>query len=312
MEVHKTFKKHRLACSFFNFRHFWLFLFPQAILTMASSIFAFLKATRSDDCDDTLVRLVEEEDCYYYYYSQTKRFATAAGCTSAIVLFLQAMSAYCGYNLRASMHDGTAMDLRDLNDDLITLLQVVLPQSKLLLVATRTTETLERKAEEATDNNTDNNKRPLSPKSNFNDSNNKEDNNFNTFEYLQSRYQHALKGCKSEVPIEISKAFLDVDSAIATMMISRTTRDNNNRVVAYLARESNGMLFENKYDQTYYYLRDITSFKSYDMLASNIVSSRFYWPMFIPGPKAMAEMTINDVQSDLIKMESITLEEEED
>jgi len=242
LEVHKNLKKHRLACQYFKFRNYWFFQAPQALLAMTCTILAFLAG--SDIFDG----------------NNQKLFATVAGCTSGIVVFLQTMSGYCGYDLKASMHDGTAIDLRDLNDDLS------LMQSKLMR-----TEALKRKEE-------DDGIRSSQQQKSLNDEH-------DTFEYLQSRYRHALQGCKSIVPIQISEAFLEIDSHI---MLSRTT---NNR--QYL-RDCGMFQAQN--------FRGIT-FKSYDRLTSNIVNHRS-WPIFIPGPKMVAEMTMDDVRSDLHKMKS--------
>jgi len=240
LEIHRNLKMHRLACDYFRFRNFLFFQVTQAILAMASSVLAFMGGS---DIFDT---------------GSQKWFTTIAGCCSAMVVFLQTLSGYCGYGLRASMHDGTAIYLRDLDDDLALL------ASKLIK-----TEMMEKKRRV--------NGEPLKQKI----QNNEDD----TFESLQSRYRHSLKGCKSDVPTQITEAFSEIDSFI---MLSRTTTNRK-----YLRKCG---IFESQN------FRGIT-LKSYDRLASNM-GGYFYWPLKIPCSKALAKRTIDETRSDLHQMKS--------
>lgn len=234
MEIHKNLKLHRLACDYFRFRNFLFFQVSQAILAMASSILAFMGG--SDIFESVL----------------QKQFTTIAGCCSALVVFLQTLSGYCAYGLRASMHNSTAIYLRDLDDDLTLLM------SKLVL-----TERKQNENEEAQQQ--------------------KLQNNEDTFESLQSRYRHSLKGCKSDVPTKITEAFSEVDSFI---LLSRTKTNRK-----YL-RECG--MFESQN------FRGIT-LKSYDRLASNMVGY-FYWPLRIPCSKMLVKRTIDETRYDLHQM----------
>lgn len=239
MEIHKNLKQHRLACNYFRFRNFFIFQFPQAILAVVSSILAFMGGSDVFDC-----------------FSQ-KWFTTIAGCCSATVVFLQTLSGYCSYGLRASMHEGTAIYLRDLDDDLTLLI------SKLIK-----TEMIEKNKSE--------NQELMHQRVQSNE---------DSFESLQSRYRHSLKGCKSDVPTQITEAFSEIDSFI---LLSRTTANRN-----YL-RECG--MFESQN------FRGIT-LKSYDRLASNMVG-HYYWPMKIPSSKDLVKRTIEETRYDLHQMHS--------
>ena len=239
MEIHKNLKMHRLAADYFKFRNFLFFQAPQALLAMASAMMAFMGA--ADVFESTAA----------------KQIVTLAGCCSALVVVLQTLSGYCSYGMRASMHDGTTIYLRDLDDDLTLLM------SKL-----RKSETMEKNQEER--------KSQLQQNVRINE---------DTYESLQNRYRHSLKGCKSDVPTQITEAFSEIDSFI---LLSRTTSNRK-----YL--EECGMFESQKF-------RGIT-LKSYDRLASNMVGY-VYWPLKIPCPKTLVKMTIDETRSDLHQMSS--------
>ncbi len=239
MEIHKNLKMHRLAADYFKFRNFVFFQAPQALLAMASAMMAFMGA--ADVFESTAA----------------KQIVTLAGSCSALVVVLQTLSGYCSYGMRASMHDGTTIYLRDLDDDLTLLM------SKL-----RKSETTEKNQEEKSSQSQRNVRI-----------------NEDTYESLQNRYRHSLKGCKSDVPTQITEAFSEIDSFI---LLSRTTSNRK-----YL--EECGMFESQKF-------RGIT-LKSYDRLASNMVGY-VYWPLKIPCPKTLVKMTIDETRSDLHQMSS--------
>jgi Skp family chaperone for outer membrane proteins len=186
-----------------------------------------------------------------------KWFTTLAGCCSALVVFLQTLSGHCAYGNRASMHNSTTIYLRDLDDDLTLLM------SKLMK-----TEMMEKQQEK---------KKKLQQ----HNQNNQEE----SFESLQSRYRHSLKGCKSDVPTQIVEAFSEIDSFI---FLSRTTANRK-----YL--RDCGMFEAQNF-------RGIT-LKCYDRLAANMVGYS-YWPLKIPCSKTLVKKTIDETRSDLHEMNS--------
>lgn len=240
MEIHKNLKMHRLAADYFKFRNFLFFQAPQALLAMASAMMAFMGAAE------------------VFESTAAKQIVTLAGCCSALVVVLQTLSGYCSYGMRASMHDGTTIYLRDLDDDLTLLM------SKL------------RKSEITEKNREEKKSQPLQQNVQITE---------DTYESLQNRYRHSLKGCKSDVPTQITEAFSEIDSFI---LLSRTTSNRK-----YL--EECGMFESQKF-------RGIT-LKSYDRLASNMVGY-VYWPLKIPCPKTLVKMTIDETRSDLHQMSS--------
>ncbi len=239
MEIHKNLKMHRLAADYFKFRNFVFFQAPQALLAMTSTLLAFMGAADA------------------FELTMAKQVVTLAGCCSALVVVLQTLGGHCTYGTRASMHNGTTIYLRDLDDDLTLLM------SKL-----RKLEMTKKKNDENTEQSKETAKM-----------------HEDTYESLQSRYRHSLKGCKSDVPTQITEAFSEIDSFI---MLSRTTANRK-----YL--EECGMFESQKF-------RGIT-LKSYDRLASNMVGY-FYWPLKIPCPKALVKMTIDETRADLHQMTS--------
>jgi len=187
-----------------------------------------------------------------------KWFTILAGCCSALVVFLQTLSGYCEYGNRATMHNSTTIYLRDLDDDLTLLM------SKLMK-----TEWMEKLQEEKHEEQLQQHNQ----------------NNEETFESLQSRYRHSLKGCKSNVPNQVVEAFSEIDSFI---LLSRTTANRK-----YL-RECG--MFESQN------FRGIT-LKCYDRLAANMVGYS-YWPLKIPCSKTLVKKTIDETRSDLHEMNS--------
>ena len=188
-----------------------------------------------------------------------KNVTTIAGCCSAFVVFLQTMSGYCRYGQRASMHDSTTIYLRDLDDD------VTLFISKMM-----NSEIIEEQSEYEGS--------PLKQKQ-------KLSNNEDSFESLQSRYRHSLKGCRSDVPTQITEAFSEIDSYI---LLSRTTANRKYLVDCGMFESQN--------------FRGIT-LKCYDRLASNMVGS-YYWPLKIPSSQTLVKKTMEETRFDLHQMNS--------
>jgi len=100
-QVQMNLIKHNLAAKCFLCRQFWFFTVPQAILTMISNILAFVATT---DLINERTKII---------------LNTIVGSTSGIVVFLQTMSGICDYGTRGAMHNGAAIDLGDLRDDLV-------------------------------------------------------------------------------------------------------------------------------------------------------------------------------------------------
>jgi hypothetical protein len=186
-----------------------------------------------------------------------KELATIAGCCSALLVFLQTLSGYCEYSVRSSMHDSTSISLRDLDEDLTLLISKVM-KAKMI------------------ENNHEENDEQLYQRIK---------NNEDIFESLQGRYRLSLKGCKSDVPTQITQAFSEIDSFI---LLSRTTTNRRYLSECGLSESQN--------------FQGIT-LKSYDRLALNMMGSIF-WPLKIPGSKSLVKRTMNETRSDLHKMNS--------
>ena len=88
--------RHALAAKYFEKRQFWLFTIPQALLSMFSSILAFVVASK----------LLNE--------NQKTIVSAIAGSTSFVVVFLQTLSGFLKYETRGTMHDTASVDLSDL------------------------------------------------------------------------------------------------------------------------------------------------------------------------------------------------------
>jgi len=154
--------QHNLAAHYFLCRQYWFFTVPQALLTMIAGIFAFVATTELLDAQQIIIINV------------------IVGSTSAIVVFLQTMSGVCEYGTRGAMHNGLAIDLRDLRDGVF-------------LLGAKVTANFSSTNQEV----------------DHDDENDKE---FATF---QSRFQQSLSGCKSNVPLKLGEAFHSVTSSLA-------------------------------------------------------------------------------------------------
>jgi len=163
--VQMNLAQHNLAARHFLCRQYWFFTVPQALLTMIAGILAFVATTDIPD------------------EQQTIKINVIVGSTSAIVVFLQTMSGVCEYGTRGAMHNGLAIDLRDLRDGTFLL------RDKISANMTSTNQEVDH-----------------------NDENDKE------FETFQSRFQQSLSGCKSNVPLKLGEAFHSVTSSSAMAM----------------------------------------------------------------------------------------------
>ncbi len=93
--IQRSILMHSLAAEFFQCRHFWLFEFQQGLLTMVSSILAFVATT---ELVENRMKII---------------LTTVVGGTTIFVGFLQAMNSLCSYGTRAIMHQSVIIDLRD-------------------------------------------------------------------------------------------------------------------------------------------------------------------------------------------------------
>ena len=176
--------KHNLAGHHFATRQFWLFTVPQALLTMATSILAFVATTD------------------FFSTQETVFINVVVGSTSAVVVFLQTMSGICSYETRGKMHDAVALDLRHLRDNLVLLkfkLGFENEQRKKHANMFREDHPVSVRKIEAGDDS---------------DGVKKGDKNEHQslFEQIQSRFEQSLAGCKSNVPMELSEAFHGINS----------------------------------------------------------------------------------------------------
>jgi len=180
-EVQMKMMMHQLAKNFLSARQFWFFTVPQAILTMLSSILAFVATS---DLLDNKTKVV---------------INCIVGSTSGVVVFLQTMSGVCGYGTRAAMHDSVAVALRDLRDHLILLSQ------KLNVIETRKRINNGSPTLEAFFGVND-------TKIEVDEGVGENEDNTSNFEDIQTRFKQSLSGCKATVPSEISEAFQGVQS----------------------------------------------------------------------------------------------------
>jgi hypothetical protein len=168
-QVQMNLIKHNLAAKYFGCRQFWFFTVPQAILTMISSILAFVATTELIDETPKII------------------LNTFVGSTSGIVVFLQTMSGICNYGIRGAMHEGVAIDLRDLRDDLV-------------LIGFKLGFTEDQQGS----------KNPSATPTGEEEEDSDELNT--SFESIQSRFQQILSGCKSNVPMELMESFHGIKS----------------------------------------------------------------------------------------------------
>ena len=171
-QVQMSLIQHQLARKHLGSREFWLFTVPQAVLTLLASILAFVATSE----------LINEKAKVI--------ISTIVGSISGVVVFLQTMNGVCNYGTRAAMHDSTAIDLRDLRDDLVLL------KHKLSHVLNSDGKREYHEHEEEEDDDDD------------------DPSKGETFEAIQTRFRQSLTGCKSTVPVALSEAFQGLDSEL--------------------------------------------------------------------------------------------------
>ncbi|VEU44205.1 unnamed protein product [Pseudo-nitzschia multistriata] len=230
---------HNLSWKHLSCRQFYWFTMPQAVLTAVASVLAFVAtsdALSDDEASKVILNLI-------------------VGSTASLVVFLQTMSGLKNYGTRAAMHQGAAVDLKDLLCDLHIL------KMKMSQVENIDQEYLDMM-------------RGIQPKDPEADAEaDKEALKYSeTFGTIQSRLTQTLNACKSNIPMEISAAF------------------NGLRTTAHLAMtKANFESFEKIYGHenflnTYYSKAD-------DILQGEILGSRFF-PMKLPYSKVMVKKTM--------------------
>jgi len=250
-QVQMSLIQHQLARKHLGSREFWLFTVPQAVLTLLASILAFVATSE----------LINEKAKVI--------ISTIVGSISGVVVFLQTMNGVCNYGTRAAMHDSTAIDLRDLRDDLV-LLRYKLEQM----------EGDNKKKVHGDDGDDDDDDGDDS-----NDSSDDDDDGSNgdTFEAIQTRFRQNLTGCKSTVPIGLSEAFQGLDS---NLMVA-TSKKN----VIHLYE-----IYGHPYYDEFIY------FKAYDILAGEI-SNSFSFPIILPNSNKVVSATMKRLQERVVQYE---------
>ena len=107
--------KHQIAHEYFSKRQFWVFTLPTALLTLVSSILAFMA------CSSELLRS-------FHWNSQVVTFT--AGALSAFAVFLQSLSGKCNYEKRAMMHDAMVHNFRKLKNELLVVLHILFDENR--------------------------------------------------------------------------------------------------------------------------------------------------------------------------------------
>jgi len=259
-EVNMNMVKHQLASKYLSARQFWFFTVPQALLTMLSGILAFLATT---DLLNATAKIVTN---------------TIVGSISGVVVFLQTMSGNCNYGTRAAMHGSTAIDLRDLRDDLVLLKQ------KLELIESRTltqklTDASSQTSAAAGTNDT----------MGGNEDENTDDQGGGNFNDIQTRFKQSLSGCKSTVPMPISEAFHGLQS---DMLLKQS-------------KKSMDYLF-NIYQIGHF--NEYIELKAFDMLAGEIMHYPLY-PLYLPNSEKMVEETMDRLKKEIHESESFWIPE---
>ncbi len=210
-QCHFSLAKHRLAATYFGTLQFWTFTIPGATIGATSGIMAFV-ATSGLFADRT-----------------NEILNLAVGCFSFLVVFLQTLSAQLQYDARSQMHTSTAIDLRDLREDLENMEN----ESKVMMRYRKSASGEETDKGRGGGNNGDNSgaisDQQVGQTGDIeNDGENTQAKNGLLphhspevlFDGIQKRYNQCLKGCKSVVPLPINDAFDQLDSRLnATMTI---------------------------------------------------------------------------------------------
>jgi len=288
-QVHKNLVKHNISASYYYTRQMLFFTIPQAVLTMVTSILAFLSSSE--------------------LYSERQRtvLATIVGCLSGVVVFLQTLNGVCTFGTRAAQHASAAIDLRDLRDHIILIKFTLQKQEEQDDI-----DNLEAEEEDDDDNDDKTVEDMLSPKDDKSlasydhrstrsggrsqsaskaaskaaaskiigdlgeaadvvqdeeedeaEKELKEDDN--TFGRLQQRYRQSLAGCKSNIPMQVSEAFSGMESNLMVM----NTKDRKTYMVNVYGPK---VVYDN-----------LVYFKAFDILSEGMLN---YWlyPLFLPNP----------------------------
>jgi hypothetical protein len=254
---------HKLTCAHLEARQFWFFTIPQALVTMLGGILAFL--TTSDLFNDETNTII----------------ATIVGSIAVGSVFIQTLEGSCKYGIRASMHGGTAIDLRDLRGDL-----------KLLMVKLKAAgekDIANRKNDNNKNNNNTNNSNSISNNStSIKDTEVNEGGKTNTFESIEMRYRQSSQGCKSFVELSISEAFELLHTELMVTL-------NKNSMQHF---EDIGV--SDWYSNMY--------LGACDRLCAGITSYRC-WPLFVPNSTRVVSNTMKLIQRDWKEGEDFWLKE---
>ena len=253
-KVHTLALQHRIALSHFTRRQFLFFTLPQALFTMLSSTLAFVAA--SDEISPEFM----------------DKYTLTAGFSSALVVFIQGLSAYFDYGSRAVRHETAADDLTEIFTE-IDLLYRKLYQRKfnsesyLRFLRNSMNEKYDDNFEKCDDDDDDD------EKGNGTDS-------LETYEGIQSRFQQCEAG-NSPIPLRISEAFKGLETTFSAVIYSRQN-------ARYLLR---------KYGN--YECFDIVESQAFDILSVEMLNYPFS-PLFLPNPKKLVKKSMGE----LVRMQS--------
>ncbi|VEU44206.1 unnamed protein product [Pseudo-nitzschia multistriata] len=240
--VRKNRRMHILSWMHLSRRQLCLFTLPEAILTTVASILAFLVSSEllPDDNHKAILSVI-------------------VGSTTGVVVFLQTMAAFCDYGTRAAMHQGTANDLEDLQNDLeILMLKTGQIMSNDFHKLVQDDMTYGEAIQRVQATNTDALKYSQS------------------FETIQNRLTHSMSTCKSNIPMEIAAAFEGLQTGFSMTMTKETAEHYKK---AYGTKEA------------FYILHD----RAFDILQGEIIATRFF-PMRLPDPQTMVKNSLDKLK----------------
>ena len=250
---------HKLTAAYLEARQFWFFAIPQVLLSMHGAILAFL--TASDLFNDVT----------------NKFMAVITGTIVLSSVFIQTVDGSCKYGTRASMHRGTATDLRDLSSDL-----------KLKAVGEK--DIANRKNDNKNKNKNISNNSPSiieDTEVNQGDKTNKA-NISESIELLSSRYRQSSQGCKSFVELSISEAFELLDTELMVSL--------NKNSMRHFEDVGGSDWYSNMY------------LGACDRLCAEITSYR-WWPLFAPNSNRVVSNTMKKIKRDWQEGEDCWLKE---
>ena len=257
-QCHFSLTKHRLAAMHLATLQFWVFTIPMALVAMSSGIMAFL-ATAG---------IFEE---------RTNTFLNVfVGCFSFVVVFLQTLSSQLKYDTRAHMHESTAIDLRDLREDLENIenqafVMVGLRVNEDKLNAAKNKSKGDGNGSVVVENDDNGNNGEMES-----NRNNEEDSLKQIFDGIQKRYNQCLKSCKSTIPMPINAAFNQLDSRINSTL---------------------SVVGHNQLERTYGYgYNNVIYFQACNELAIHF-SCAFLWPLRLVNPRHAVDTTMNTLQT---------------